>query len=84
MAIKLTKEQSKILDRIQSGKRNILDPEEAELLRVQTFEYSNDKPNDAILASRTVVKDDRDGKDGRVDYRTEMYRIYKDGAVRRL
>lgn len=50
-------------------------------LSVATFGWSRD--GNTIVAHRTVVRDDATG-DARLDYRTELYRVQRDGTTTRL
>lgn len=82
--MKPTAQQMHVLQRIQNGYPHIARIGDRDtMLTVQTFQWSRD--GDAIVAHRTVL---RDGPapmmDPRLAYRTELYRIQRDGSVARL
>lgn len=53
------------------------------ILHVHTYQWSRD--GDAVVAHRTVLRDDATPTtDARLAYRTELFRIQRDGAVTRL
>lgn len=83
MPLKLTKEQQVIIDRMAAGNMDICKEDGPKIvMRLNTLEYSRD--GIAILASRAVLRDGRDGSNPRLDWKIEMYRIQKDGSVQRL
>lgn len=83
MAVKLTKEQQVVIDRLASGNVDIhFDTGPKVAVRPSAFEYSRD--GDAILVSRVVLRSGRDGTDPRLDWNTECYRIQKNGEIKKL
>ena len=81
--MKPTPEQTHVLNLIEGGiqiRGNMVSPTDA-ILEVVTYQWSRD--GDAVVAHRTVVRDDATG-DPRMDYRTELFRIQRDGTCAKL
>lgn len=80
--MKPTHYQSAVLTRIEKGDRRVDGPQDTrESLIVHSFQWSRD--GESIVAHRTVLRDDATG-DPRLDFRTELFRIPRDGVVVKL
>lgn len=80
--MKLSHYQESVLARIAAGDVRVDGPQDlTEKLVVVTSQWSRDGHD--IVAHRTVLVANPTGNP-RTDYRTELYRIGRDGAVTRL
>lgn len=82
--VKMTVAQSNIIDLLHHGIRDPRQNDELDLVRVKIMEYSLEKATKDINVSRTVLRDGHSGEDGRMDWRTELWRINQEGKVTRL
>jgi hypothetical protein len=79
--VRLTDYQEMVIARIETGQRDLTDDCPSDFLEMQSFQWSRD--GDSVVAHRTVLRDDATG-DPRLDFRTELYRITRDGRTIRL
>ena len=76
--MKPTPQQTAVLSSIEAGERVAGSNSD---LTVAAFEWSRD--GQAVVAHRTVLVDNPVGNP-RFDYRTELFRVQRDGTVARL
>jgi hypothetical protein len=77
--MKPTTLQAEVLERIEDG-LPVLESQLGRCVNVASFQWSRD--GDSIVAHRTVLT----GRTGnpRLDYRTELFRITREGGVTKL
>jgi len=79
--MKPTAEQTAVLSKIERGLPVTPSQLGMGILTVAAYQWSRD--GDTIVAHRTVLRDAPTGSP-RTDYRTELYRVRRDGSVSKL
>ena len=82
--IKMTPEQEAIVEYAERGIRNLREPDENDILEVRVFQFSQEKATKEVNISRTVRRDGHSGENGRMDWRTEIWRVDPKGKISRL